>query len=241
MRYGQLWLGKCKALYPRLWRGRYFSLNNLDRKLEQFVDYDNGYFVELGANDGMTQSNSLYFEIYRNWRGLLVEPAPANYLKCKKTRSSDNAIFCAACVSFAYAEKFVRMAWSNLMSVPLDLDSDIDCPSGHAALGAQFLGRNEEVFEFDAVARTLQSLLIEAGSPHEIDFLSLDVEGTEFEVLKGIDHEVFRFKFMLIECRDFSRIQNYLGKQGYRFVDKLAEHDYLFADKRNIQRGRNGS
>ena len=97
------------------------------------------------------------------------------------------------------------------------------------------------MFEFDAVARTLQSLLIEAGSPHEIDFLSLDVEGTEFEVLKGIDHEVFRFKFMLIECRDFSRIQNYLGKQGYRFVDKLAEHDYLFADKRNIQRGRNGS
>jgi len=74
-----------KSLAKRFLRGKYFSLNQLDRKLEKYVDYDNGYFVELGANDGVNQSNSLYFEKYRTWRGLLVEPAPQNYLKCRQT------------------------------------------------------------------------------------------------------------------------------------------------------------
>ena len=44
------------------------SINQLDEKLERYVNYDNGFFVELGANDGVSQSNSLYFEMKRNWR-----------------------------------------------------------------------------------------------------------------------------------------------------------------------------
>ncbi|MDT8993097.1 hypothetical protein RQP54_19645 [Curvibacter sp. APW13] len=85
-----------KSLAKRLLRGKYFSLNQLDYKLEKYVDYDNSYFVELGANDGVTQSNSLYFEKYRNWRGLLVEPAPQNFLKCRQNRSARDSIYCAA-------------------------------------------------------------------------------------------------------------------------------------------------
>ncbi len=48
------------AVYERIvflikkYNGGYFSLNQLDKKLEKYVDYDNGYFVELGANDGVT-------------------------------------------------------------------------------------------------------------------------------------------------------------------------------------------
>ena len=44
-------------------KGGYFAINQLDKQLEQYVNYDNGFFVELGANDGISQSNSLYFEI----------------------------------------------------------------------------------------------------------------------------------------------------------------------------------
>ena len=40
-------------------KGGYFSVNHLDKQLEQYVNYDNGFFVELGANDGISQSNSL--------------------------------------------------------------------------------------------------------------------------------------------------------------------------------------
>lgn len=40
----------------------YFGLNELDRKIEKYMDYDNGFYVELGANDGIRQSNTYYFE-----------------------------------------------------------------------------------------------------------------------------------------------------------------------------------
>lgn len=218
-----------KSLAKRVLRGRYFSLNQLDRKLEKYVDYDGGYFVELGANDGVTQSNSLYFEKFRNWRGLLVEPAPQNYLKCRVNRSARDSIYCAACVSFDYDKEFVRIAYSNLMSTPVGLDSDIKDPHAHARLGDQFLNNGETVFEFGAVARTLNALLLDAGAPREIDFLSLDVEGAELEVLKGVDHDAFRFKYVLVECRDFPRLSAYLTSCGYRFVEPLSSHDYLFA------------
>lgn len=222
-----------KSFVKRLLRGKYFSLNQLDRKLEKYVDYDDGYFIELGANDGVTQSNTLYFEKYRNWRGLLVEPAPQNFLKCRQNRSSRDSIYCAACVPFDYDQEFVRITYSNLMSTPVSLESDIQDPRAHAKLGEQFLGDDEIMFEFGAVARTLNSLLLDACAPKLIDFLSLDVEGAELEVLKGVDHQLFRFKYIVVECRDFPRLSAYLENQGYRFAEKLSGQDYLFAGVEN--------
>lgn len=229
-----------KTLLKRLLRGKYVGLNQLDRKLEKYVDYDDGYFVELGANDGVTQSNSLYFEKHRGWRGVLVEPAPQNFLKCRQNRSGRNSIYCAACVSFDYDQEFVRIAYSNLMSTPISLESDIQDPRAHARLGDRFLGHGETMFEFGAVAHPLNSLLQDAGAPRLIDFLSLDVEGAELEVLKGVDQEVFRFKFILVGCRDFTKLNPYLESKGYRFVEKLSSQDYLFASEESAAAGAGG-
>ncbi len=217
-----------KRLLKRLIRGRYNGLNGLDKKMEAYIGYDGGYYVELGANDGVSQSNTLYYEKYRGWKGLLVEPAPHNYLQCRANRSAANSIHCAACVSFAYRAEFVRIAYSNLMSTPLGLATDISDPLAHAQSGRAFLGQSEDVFEYGAVARTLNDLLLTAGAPKSIDFLSLDVEGAELEVLQGVDHGVFRFKFILVECRDFNRMQDFLVAVDYAFVEKLSEQDYLF-------------
>jgi FkbM family methyltransferase len=221
-------LVQIKKILKRFLRRKYASLNQLDQKLEKYVDYDNGYFVELGANDGVTQSNSLYFEKYRNWRGLLVEPIPHNFLKCLQNRSSENAIYCAACVSFDYPNDFVRIAYSNLMSTPINLESDIQNPQEHAEDGERFLDKGERVFEFGALARTLSSLLADAGAPKIVDFLSLDVEGAELEVLKGVNHYEFRFKYILVECRNFAKLNSYLEQNGYRFIEQLSSQDYLF-------------
>ncbi len=226
-----------KRVWARLRRGKYHSLNELDRKLEKYVDHDGGYFVELGANDGVTQSNSLYFEKHRAWRGLLVEPTPHNYLKCRKNRAARSQVVCAACVAFDYDQEFVRIAYSNLMSTPVNLQSDIRDPMAHARLGERFLRDQEMVFEFGAVARTLNDLLIEAQAPATIDFLSLDVEGAELEVLKGIDHGHFRFKYLLVECRDFESLNGYLEQQGYTFVEALSGQDYLFRSHTGLENG----
>ena len=56
---------------------RFYGLIELDRQLLPHLDKRKGFFIEAGANDGVTQSNTLFFERHRGWRGLLVEPIPA--------------------------------------------------------------------------------------------------------------------------------------------------------------------
>lgn len=212
---------------------RYFGLNNLDQKLEQYLDFDNGYFIEAGANDGVNQSNTLYFERYRGWRGVLIEPSHTNFFKCRASRAPETQVYCAACVPFGYEERFVPIVYSNLMSVAEISGGDIGDARQHAMIGKQFLQPHEDVFTFGAEAKTLHDILVHADAPRVIDLFSLDVEGVELQVLEGVDHEHFRFRWLLVECRSFHRMNEYLQSHGYQFIRSLSEHDYLFADARD--------
>jgi FkbM family methyltransferase len=199
---------------------------------KKFLDYDNGFFVELGANNGVHQSNTLYFKKYRNWSGVLVEPVPHNFLQCKLNRSNRTHVYCNACTSFDYKEKFVEIIYSNLMSIPRGLESDICDPVAHAHEGKKFLHPVEENISIGAMATPLNMLLKNSKASKLIDLLSLDVEGAEIEVLKGIDHNDFKFKFMCIECRDIDKLSDYLGVRGYQLVDKLSHWDFFFSSGR---------
>jgi len=89
-----LWnLGAQIKKYRNRNRKNYYSIHDLDKKIESHLPHKNGFYVELGANDGISQSNTLYFERYKNWRGVLVEPSPHNFLKCLSNRSKSNDIF----------------------------------------------------------------------------------------------------------------------------------------------------
>ena len=210
-------------------RGGYFGLNGLDKKLEHYVNYDGGFYVELGANDGYTQSNSYYFELKRGWKGVLIEPSPHNFLHCQRLRGANNAVHCNACVGFDYRDRFVEIAYANLMSVSRGLDLDLDDAQQHLNAAHTHLQASEQTtFRFGALARPLSHILDDSQAPAVIDFLSLDVEGAELEVLKGVDFDKYRFKFMLIECRQINRVAEFLNHKGYRLLDQLSPHDYLF-------------
>ncbi len=164
----------------------------------------------------------------RNWRGVLIEPSPHNYLLCKEQRSAEDNIFCNACVSFDYKDKYVDIKYVNLMSISENLELDLEDKVSHIQSCKKFLSVTENVFAFGAVAESLTSTLKKSNAPKEIDFLSLDVEGAEIEVLKGVDFDEFSFKFMLIEARDIKRIENFLDQHGYILEKKFSSHDYLF-------------
>ncbi len=210
-------------------KNTYFGLSALDQKLEKYLDYDNGFYVELGANDGFSQSNTLYYELNRGWKGVLIEPAPHNFLTCQNLRAKNNAVHCNACVSFDYSEQFVEMVYANLMSVGKGTSTDLENVDAHIAAAQAHMPAGQTTFTFGAVAKTLTKILDESQAPRKIDLLSLDVEGAELEVLQGIDFNKYRFKYMLVECRDIDRLRAFLTSVKYQVVDQLTERDYLFS------------
>ena len=70
-----------RRLYEVLGSDRYSrpAQRQMDRCLEQYLPYKNGFFIEVGANDGFAQSNTYYFERFLKWRGILIEPIPELY------------------------------------------------------------------------------------------------------------------------------------------------------------------
>lgn len=211
---------------------KYYGLDNLDQKVQKYLNYNNGFFIEIGANDGIEQSNTFFLEKEKNWKGILIEPILHKYLDCKKNRSNKNKFFCCACVSNNYKKNYVELLYSNLMTVPIKLESDLKNKIKHANLSNIIRKKRGEkkieVINFFSKARTLTSILNEAKAPKNIDFFSLDVEGAEVEVLKGIDFKIYKFKYLLIETRNLGKLKKFLNKKKYILKDKLSHHDYIF-------------
>jgi FkbM family methyltransferase len=206
----------------------YWGLDSLDKKVIQKLGIGPGYYVELGAADGISQSNTKHLEVWRRWSGILIEPSPINFGKLIEVRSKSNLFVNAGCVSFGFPQPTITLTYSNLMTIPLEGNSDIPNSRAHAKSGQKFLRGNETVHEFEVEAKTLNSILDEAKAPNVIDFMSLDVEGSEMEVLQGVDHTKYRFKWVLIESRSPESLTEYMKSVGYELDSKLTALDYLF-------------
>lgn len=202
----------------------WFGLNSLDKKIVPYLKNSRGFFVDVGANDGVTQSNTKHLELFKGWNGILIEPIYTQFIKCKKSRSG--LTINSACCEFNYKKGEIKMIYSNLMTTNLLPTEEMKDPIQHAQSGARIMGL--KTYEFSVVAKPLNQILDECNSPAVIDFLNIDVEGSEMSVLKGIDYGKYQFKFILIETNDVTKITNYLKQFGYKYIDKLSYHDYLF-------------
>jgi FkbM family methyltransferase len=198
----------------------------MDAEVIKFLNWENGYFIELGASDGIRFSNTLHLELYHGWKGVLIEPSPIEFEKLKLNRSNLNSFENCVCVENGFKGETLELIYSGLMTVDTNKKLGVISPEEHAEAGAAFI--NIDTYRFHVKAVTLNNLLIENDSPREIDFLSLDVEGSELNVLKGLDLNFFVVKYILIETRDFEVIDLYLNPFGYKFVDKFSDQDFLF-------------
>jgi FkbM family methyltransferase len=177
-----------------------YAQKELDLKLLPFLNYRGGFFVEAGANDGIRYSNTLYFEKYKGWRGLLIEAIPALAEQCRQNRPRCIVENCAL-VSSDYPDKTVEMEYYDLMSfVKGGFGNDAD-ENLHKEGAIKILQEEKQSPYFvHTPARTLSDVLTTYRIDH-IDLLSLDVEGYETNVLKGLDFEMHAPKFILVEMR----------------------------------------
>ena len=216
------------------------SINNLDNQISKLLPNilnSKTFYIEVGANDGITQSNTFFLEKKYNAKGMLIEASPSLYEKCFLYRSKENIIENYALVSPDFKEEFVQLIFGNLWTTQAKGKKN---SLEHAQKGAirklpirKLLGLpRDQVYKFFAPAITLNNLL-EKHSINHVDLLSLDVEGNELSVLEGCQLEKGYIKNILIETHDYKNINKFLTNYGYSLVKKLSTHDYLYRKIKN--------
>ena len=203
------------------------SLNSLDKKISLLLPEllnSNSFYVEVGANDGIKQSNTFFLERIYKAKGLLIEPSQSQYEKLIQHRSKNNIFENCALVSSDHNTKFLKLEYADLMTIAGSI-SNIDAKKQLVA-SKEFT--NSRHYSFFARAETLSNLL-EKHNVSKVDFMSIDVEGSELSLLKGIDFISHKITNILIETRDFRKVNHYLNYKGYELIEKLSLHDYLFS------------
>ena len=218
---------KFAKLKWRLLKGNKPSLGDIHGKLQKYLDFDSGFFIEAGANNGYIQSNTFYLEKSRRWRGVLVEGIPELYQECLRNRPDSLVVNCAL-VSDEYEGDSVLMHFADLMSMVDGAMNDVDAQAKHLSAGV-LVQKLDSSYEVSVPARTLTSVLDAAGVSGSIDFFSLDVEGYELQVLCGLDTSKYRPKYILVEIRDFEGVNSWMTSNSYKFVEKISGHDYLYS------------
>ena len=188
-----------------------------------------GYFIEIGAHDGVRHSNTLTLEQHSEWTGLLVEPNQRLFQLLKSNRP--NCQHSSKCIgpvdalqqSFVVGDAGGSDAYSGLVKL---------LPEGWYESHARHKSKIEHV---DTIS--LRSLLEEHNCPKVIDYLSLDVEGAEYAILESFfgRPRIFRpdnyqFRLMTVEFRYDRNLLDRLERllEPYYVLDEVRAFDACF-------------
>jgi hypothetical protein len=180
-----------------------FVLRELNRK-------PNGYFVEFGATDGVALSNTYLLEKHFGWRGLLAEPARRWQEDLRRNRACTLDFRCVWDKSGEVLE-FNEVADAELSTVNALSTKDL-----HAKT-------RQNGVKYPVNTVSLEQLLQDNHAPPEIDYPSLDTEGSEFRGLSAFDFSRYRLRVITVEHNytpDRERIHSPLSSNG--FVRKFA-------------------
>lgn len=189
-----------------------------------FSKKKNGFFLDIGAHDGETYSNSFFFEKYRKWQGVCVEPNPHVYNKLIKIRNSFNYNACIGnenkIVDFSKIEGYSEML-SGVTS----------------SYNKEHLDRiKKEITKFGGKVEVIKSEMILLEDIVElknkiIDFISIDTEGNELDILKSINYKNHHISCIVVE-NNYNNIEidNLLTSKGFLLLYKLS-CDQVFIHK----------
>lgn len=181
-----------------------------------------GWFVEFGATDGKTLNNTWLLEKQFGWTGILAEPARCWHKALMA--SGRTAKIDTACVWTRTGEvlQFHETDWQEVSTIAAFAGDDM-----HDRSGAK---------KYDVTTISFNDLLEKHGAPAEMDYLSIDTEGSELDILTSLDFTRYRFKVITCEHNFTPRreaIHALLTSHGYvRQREDLSQFDdwYVLAD-----------
>jgi FkbM family methyltransferase len=202
----------------------WFAQYGEDRKLAEMFPVQSGVFVEVGAADGVIGSNTLYFERL-GWDGLLVEANPIAAAKCREVRRVP-VVECAVVAPGTASE--------------LEFTITPDSPHLSGLAVDPTMLRTHHLTETQTVVvrtSTLDDVLTEHLDGRTLDFVTIDVEGNEWDVLQGFTLNKWQPKVVIIE-RNFWpdwRILRLLHRDGYGYVGSTGVNDWFKAGMRDTR------
>lgn len=179
-----------------------------------FPNLRSGYFVEVGAADGMAGSSCYVLEKHFDWRGICIEPHGKLFELL--TRSRSRSIHENVCVAD-------KAGWVDFAA--FDEDQGVHpCLSGIRQVLLTLKSGGDAVLEKASIVRKravpLADLLRKNNAPHQIEYGAFDIEGSEFEALRSFPFEEYRFLALTLEVNPSTRelLSELLQRNGYREV-----------------------
>jgi FkbM family methyltransferase len=202
----------------------YYSQSYQDKFIDRilFRQKENGVFVEIGAYDGISFSNSFFFEKNRSWRGICIEPTPRAFNELCKNRK---CICVNGCISDSdgEAELILLEGYSAMLS---GLKQDYD-PRHSERIENEIKRFGGEKKSLKVRTINFNNLMLKYGTAH-IDYCSIDVEGGEWKILQSINFDIISIDVITVENNfSDSRFIDFLANKGYDYVGKL-EADQVF-------------
>lgn len=189
---------------------KYFSQYGQDIYLDEqvFNRRRGGFFLDIGANDGISYSNTFFFEKFREWSGICVEPHPSAFAKLKENRKCTVVNFgvnkVEELLEFVKIEGYAEMLSGLKDKYASDhikrIENEMAVHKG-----------NYEVIEVQC--KRIESILNE-NSVSVVDYCSIDIEGGEVEALESVDLKIYDIKVLSVE-------NNYYGKSLRKFLEKF--------------------
>ena len=192
----------------------YYSQFEQDKFVNEkyFKNKTNGYFVDIGAHDGITFSNSKFFEEL-GWNGVCIEPNPKVFDLLQSNRK-------CKCVKKAISNKKGEAQFFQIIKGADMLSGLVDEFTKEAIIRINNeLINTPDGFDYIDVELDLFENIVEQ---KEIDFLSLDTEGNELKILETINFNEYNIKVITLENNDYdNKFINFLIPKGYQFVTRL--------------------
>lgn len=198
----------------------YSSQLGQDLFLDQFLfrEKREGVFLDIGAHDGRTYSNSLFFEVQRGWNGVCVEPNPAVFHSLVINRRTP-CVQAAVCDASSAEVDFLAPS-----SPDIDMLAGLKDTYGRRhlrRLEQESAASNSHVRTIKVPSVTLMDLC-HTFAIRQVDVLMIDVEGAELQVLASADWSMFRPRAILLESNYGSRAPiAFLRKRGYQLLARI--------------------
>ena len=203
------------------WNEKYTSQAGQDKMIKKnfFDGKKNGFFIEIGAYDGISGSNCYHFERFLNWDGIAIEPSNIQFEKLKKNRK-------CKVLNNAISDEVKEVEF-------IEVTEGLTQMSG---INDSSFERNFKIISNNQASKTdsikLKTITFDEIVPKnkDIDYLSIDIEGGEMNLLKSIDFQTNRIKVISVENNipKEQNFKNFFEEINFTYLDRIGQDEIFY-------------